>query len=146
MRDRCKIRVAAALSLVLSAAAASALGSPIPVVSGNSTTAGGWHISPDPQMPLKFAVTGPATFQNASDDIAPPLGTAVDHASAQIGAAPAIVKYSGIQPSGAASGWGSNNVEDDLLVSADSSNAPHNSSYSNAGASPIPGGCLQRNR
>ncbi len=132
MRDQCKIRVPAALSLILGVAAASALGSPVSVASGNSMTAGGWAVPPDPQMALKFALTGPATFQSDSDDVAPPLGTAVDHTNAGIGAAPAVVKYSGIQPSGTASDWGSNNVEDDLLVSADSSTTPNDSSYPHA--------------
>jgi hypothetical protein len=56
MSDWCKRGVTAALSLILSAGAARSSATPITVVGGNSTTVGGWKISPDPGITL--TVTG----------------------------------------------------------------------------------------
>jgi hypothetical protein len=52
----CRREVAAALSLILSAGAARSYATPVTVVGGNSTTVGGWQISPDPGITLN--VTG----------------------------------------------------------------------------------------
>ena len=119
----CTRGVTAALSLILSAGAARSYGSPISVVGGNSTAVGGWHISPERGVPLNVAAansTGLATLEGDSDVLAPPLDTGIDNSSAQLGAAPATVKYSASQL-GANSDWNSNDSSDELLVSADPS-------------------------
>jgi len=120
----CKIGVAAALSLILSAGTASSYGTPISVVGRNSLTVGGWRISPERGVALNVAAanpTGSTTFQSASEVLAPPLETGVDNSGAQLGAAPATVTYTANQSSGANSDWNSNNSSDEPLVSADPS-------------------------
>jgi hypothetical protein len=104
---------------------------PITVVGGNSRMDCGWQISPDRGATLSVTglnSTGLPTFENASDLLAPPLDTGVDHISDHIGVAPTTVKYSGSQL-GAASDWGGDNWGDDSLVWADPSTASDSSSY-----------------
>jgi hypothetical protein len=125
--------VTAALSLILSAGVVSSYATPITVVGGNPTTADGWQISPDPGTTLNVTgvnSTGSATYENASDVFAPPLDSDVDYTSAQLGVPRTAVEYSGSQPSGATSDWGSStNPDDDLLVSVDPSTGSDGNAY-----------------
>jgi len=126
----CRIGVTAALSLILSAAAARSHGRPISVSGGHSTIAGAWQMSPDSGITHNVTwanSTGLTTFENASDVLASPPDTGVDYTSPQFGVAASTVKCTESQI-GDASDWDTDDGGDDLPASADPSTVADDSS------------------
>src|ERR1700728_3764501 len=71
MRDLFKTSVTAALSLILGAGVLGLNAAPVTVVGGNSTTVGGWQISPDPGINLNITgVNSSQTLVIQSESVA----------------------------------------------------------------------------
>src|SRR5208337_3392743 len=103
-----KTGVTAALSLILSAGAARSYGTPITVVGGNSTTVGGWQISPDPGITLN--VTGvnsdqPLVIQNESATFSGNSPLSVSFKQVGADAAPSVDLLTAAIADSTGSGW-----------------------------------------